>query len=179
MRSPKSTLILREDATMSRPTPQKTSQNDAIATRVMEAPPEAVWKAWTEPEFVMRWWGPEHFTSPACKLDFREGGTSLVCMRSPQGQDFYNTWTYLKIELFRRIEFLQNLADQDARPLDPAAAGLRADFPKDVRTVVTFKSVAGKTELSVSEYGFPDSQMFEFAQLGLEQCLDKMAAIFA
>jgi uncharacterized protein YndB with AHSA1/START domain len=64
------------------------------------APIELVWKAWTDPEYVMRWWGPDYFTSPSAKIDFREGGTSLVCMRAPVdfgGQDMYSTWVYQKI----------------------------------------------------------------------------------
>jgi hypothetical protein len=56
--------------------------------------------------------------------------------------------------------------------------GVRADFPGDVRTVVTFKPLGNQTELTVTEYGFPDSQMFEFAVTGLNQSLDKIAVIF-
>lgn len=65
-------------------------KKDLVVTRVFDALVDLVWKAWTDPEQVMRWWGPEGFTSPVAMIDFREGGTSLVCMRSPEGQDFYN-----------------------------------------------------------------------------------------
>jgi uncharacterized protein YndB with AHSA1/START domain len=157
---------------------QNAKKKDVLVTRVFDVPVELVWEAWTQPEHVMRWWGPKYFTSPRCKMDFREGGVSLVCMRSPDGQDFYNTWTYQKIVPLQRIEFIQNLSDQDGQPVDPVSLGLRADFPKDVRTVITFKDLGERTELSVAEYGFPDSQMFEFAELGMHQTLDKMAASF-
>ncbi len=73
---------------------QAVKKRDLIVTRVFDAPVELVWKAWTDPEYVMRWWGPDHFTSPSAKIDFREGGTSLVCMRAPEefgGQDMYST----------------------------------------------------------------------------------------
>src|SRR5215469_16246674 len=153
-------------------------KRDLVLSRLFDAPLELVWKAWTEPEHVMRWWGPNYFTSPTCELDFREGGTSLVCMRSPDGQDFYNTWTYRKIVPMQQIEFIQNLADKDGKRADPVKVGLRADFPQDVRTVITFKAVGDKTELTMTEYGFPDTQMFELAELGLHQTLDKMAASF-
>ena len=141
-----------------------------------------VWKAWTEPEYVMRWWGPNFFTCPSCAMDFREGGQALVCMRAPQdfgGQDYYNTWTYEKIVPLQRIEYIQRLSDKDRHEVDPVALGLRADFPEAVRTVIHFTARGGKTELAMTEYGFPDSQMFEMAEAGLNQCLDKMAAIFA
>jgi uncharacterized protein YndB with AHSA1/START domain len=83
---------------------------DLIVTRVFDAPIELVWKAWTNPEHIMRWWGPEGFTSPSAVIDFREGGMALVCMRAPKefgGQDMYSTWAYEKIVPMERIEFIQ------------------------------------------------------------------------
>lgn len=71
----------------------ETKTRDLVVTRVFDAPVERAWKAWSDSEHVKRWWGPEGFTSPVARMDFREGGTSLVCMRSSEGQDFYNTWT--------------------------------------------------------------------------------------
>ena len=64
---------------------------DMILTRTFDAPKARVWRAWSDAEEVMRWWGPEGFTSPMCRMDFREGGTTLVSMRSEQGWDLYNT----------------------------------------------------------------------------------------
>ena len=59
---------------------QSVKKMDLVVTRVFDAPVEAVWKAWTDAEQVKKWWGPDGFTAPVAKLDFREGGTSLVCM---------------------------------------------------------------------------------------------------
>src|SRR5512142_1486791 len=98
-------------------------KKDVLVTRVLDAPVELVWEAWTRPEHVMRWWGPSYFTSPSCKMDFREGGTTLACMRSPDGQDFYNTWHYLKIVPRERIEYVQNLSDENGQPVDPVSIG--------------------------------------------------------
>ena len=163
--------------------PSKT--RDLIVTRVFDAPIELVWKAWTDPEYVIRWWGPDHFTSPSAKMDFREGGTSLVCMRAPKevgGQDMYSTWVYQKIVPLERIEFIQNLADEDGNLVDPLTLGLPPEFPLDVRTVVTFKDLGNKrTEMTVTEYGLPTAhtELGRNAELGLNQSIDKMAAIFA
>jgi len=153
---------------------------DLVVTRVFAAPVELVWKAWTEPEYVMRWWGPDYFTSPSAKMDFREGGTSLVCMRAPEdfgGQDMYSTWVYQKIVPMERIEFIQNLADKDGNQIDPAQIGMPPEFPRDMRTVVTFKDLGnGKTEMTVTEYNVPtaDTELGKNAELGLNQSLDKM-----
>ena len=153
---------------------------DLVVTRIFSAPVDLVWKAWTEPEYVMRWWGPDHFTSPSAKMDFREGGTSLVCMRAPKdfgGQDMYSTWVYQKIVPMERIEFIQNLADKDGNQIDPAQIGMPPEFPRDMRTVVTFKDLGnGKTEMTVTEYNVPtaDTELGKNAELGLNQSLDKM-----
>jgi uncharacterized protein YndB with AHSA1/START domain len=151
---------------------------DVVITKLFDAPIERVWQAWTDPELVMRWWGPNCFTAPMAKMDFREGGTSLVCMRAPDGPDMYSTWTYQRIVPNQRIEYIHNLADPDGNKLDPVSLGF-PDLPQDVRNVITFKTVNHQTEMTVTEYGFPTGQMYNMARMGLEQCLDKMAAIFA
>jgi len=70
---------------------------ELFITRIFDAPGELLWKAWTEPESVKRWWGPKNFTSPFAKIDLRVGGTYLYCMRSPEGQDFWSTGVYREI----------------------------------------------------------------------------------
>jgi uncharacterized protein YndB with AHSA1/START domain len=168
---------------MSDNTTRNAEKKDIVVTRVFDAPVESVWKAWADPERVMRWWGPAGFTSPSAKMDFREGGTSLVCMRAPKeygGQDMYNTWAYEKIVPMQRIEFVLNFADEDGKRIDPVTLGLPPDIPQDVRHVVTFKAVGdNKTEMTVTEYGYTSDQTFDLSKAGLEQCLDKMAASFA
>lgn len=158
-------------------------KRDVVVTRVFDAPVEQVWKAWSDSEQVMRWWGPEGFTCTLAEMDFREGGTSLVCMRAPKefgGQDMYNTWTYRKIVPTERIEFIQNFADKDGNKVDPAKMGIPPGVPHEVRHVITFKALDGnRTEMTVTEYGYTSDQAHDLSRAGLEQCLDKMAASFA
>lgn len=150
-------------------------------TRIFNAPVEMVWKVWTDPELVKRWWGPKHYVSPVAKIDFREGGKSLVSMKAPNemgGQEFYSIWEYMKITPLQTIEFIQNLADEDGNKISPVTVGMPADFPLDIRTVVTFRVVGNdQTEMTVTEYAEFGS-ISNFAQLGLEQSLEKMDAIF-
>ncbi|HEY0738638.1 MAG TPA: SRPBCC domain-containing protein [Herpetosiphonaceae bacterium] len=163
--------------------PRATEQQDLVVTRVFAAPIEDVWKAWSDPEYVMQWWGPTGFTSPSAEMDFREGGTSLVCMRAPQeygGQDQYSTWTYQRIVPMERIDYIHNLADKQGNRVDPVQIGMPPDFPQDQLHSVTFKSVGQReTELTITEYSWPVGPMMEMSKLGLEQCLDKMAALLA
>ena len=156
---------------------------DVVVTRVLDAPVEEVWKAWKDPAYVMRWWGPTGFTSPSAEMDFRMGGSSLVCMRAPAeygGQDMYNTWTYTRIEPHERIEFVSNFADEDGTHLDPATMGMPPGVPHDVPHVITLKAAGeDRTEMTVTEHGYTTEQARDLSRAGMEQCLDKMAATFA
>ncbi len=65
---------------------QNSNKQDLVITRVLDIPVEWVWKGWTDPKLVPLWWGPAHYTSPRCEIDFREGGKYLFCMRAPKEQ---------------------------------------------------------------------------------------------
>ena len=158
----------------------KSARRDLIVTRLFDAPVEMVWRAWTDPQLVMRWWGPDHFISPRCELDFREGGTSLVSMRSPDGHEFYTIWTYRQIVPFERIEFVQNLANERGERIDPADVGMPPEFPRDTRTIVTFAARDAQTEMTMIQYDMPgpEVQIGKFAEIGLNQTVDKMGALF-
>ena len=152
-------------------------------TRVFDAPPEQLWKAWSTEEWVKQWWGPRGFTCPLAKMAFREGSQSLVCMRAPKewgGQDMYNTWDYRKIEPMIRIEYVVNFTDKDGNALDPATIGLPPGIPKSVPHVVTFKDLGNnKTEVTVTEFGYTSAEVVELSRSGMNQCLDKMAGALA
>jgi uncharacterized protein YndB with AHSA1/START domain len=153
---------------------------DLVVTRLIDASVEKVWQAWTDPELVKQWWGPDGFTCPLARIDFRQGGTSLVCMSSPHFGDQYSTWRYKEIVPLRRIDYIHNLADKDGNKIDPTSVGMPPDFPQDLLNSVTFKALdEGKTEITATEYGWIEGRMLELSQMGLKQCLDKMALIFA
>jgi len=157
-------------------------KKEIIITQVFDAPIELVWETFTDPELVKLWWGPDNFTCPSAKIDFMEGRTSLVCMRAPKefgGQDFYNIWTYRKIISNERIEYIQNLSDENGNIVDPTKLGMPADFPKDTETIVTLKNIGpDRTEITFKEFA-DFGQMYGQAKLGLEQCIKKMAKIFS
>jgi uncharacterized protein YndB with AHSA1/START domain len=154
-----------------------------VTTHHIDAPLSRVWQAWSDADAVMRWWGPHGFTSPVCKMDFREGGTTLVCMRAPAeygGQDMYNTWNYTKIVPQERIEFVQRFSDAEGNTIDPAAMGLPPGIPASVPHVITLKAVGdNQCELTVSEFGYANPQVVEISKAGMDQCLEKMAASLA
>ncbi len=149
-------------------------------TRTFNAPLEMVWKLWTDPELVKRWWGPKHFISPVARLDFRVGGKSFVSMKAPKemgGTEWFSIWEYRNIIPLQTIEFIQSLADSEGNKTDPAQLGMPADFPKDILTVVQFDSLSPhQTSMTVTEYAEFGS-ISNFAQIGLEQSMDKMLQI--
>jgi uncharacterized protein YndB with AHSA1/START domain/predicted enzyme related to lactoylglutathione lyase len=159
--------------------------HDLAVTRVLDAPPEQAWRAWSDGGYVMRWWGPTGFTSPSAEMDFRVGGTSLVCMRAPAeygGQDMYNSWTYTALVEPERIEFVLDFVDAAGEPLDDSSIppGVRRPVPH----VITLRPTTGgaeggvRTELTVREFGYATAEARDISRAGLEQCLDKLEAIF-
>lgn len=167
---------------MSQDAVQDVKTRDIAVTRVLNAPVETVWRVWTEPALLKRWWGPQYFTCPVAEIDFREGGVSLVSMRAPQeygGQEMFSTWTYTRIVPMERIEYIHHMADSEGNRLDPAVLNLPPDFPEEVRIVVTFVPKDSKTEMTIVHYGMPAGEMSDRAEMGYNQSLDKMAAIFA
>lgn len=162
---------------------RKSTTHDVVITRTFEAPVEEVWRAFSEPERVKRWWGPTGFTAPVAQMDFREGGRSLVAMRAPKefgGRDFYNTWSYTRIEPHARLEYVFHFTDAEGRRIGPAAAGIPPGVPDEVPHVVTFKRLGDtRTEVTIVERGYLTEQARDLSAMGMSQCFDKMAAIFA
>jgi uncharacterized protein YndB with AHSA1/START domain len=78
---------------------------ELVITRVLDAPPVLVYKAWTEPEHMVRWMGPEGFTAPSAKTDVREGGQYRAHIRSPEGKDYWFRGTYREVVENKRLVF--------------------------------------------------------------------------
>ena len=155
-----------------------TTKLNVVVKRIVDAPVELVWQAWTDPEHVMRWWGPKDYTSPLCKIDLRVGGKYLFCMRAPQeqsGQDSYTTGEYLKIVPMELLECTQSLSDRDGNPVDPAQLGMPPDFPKEMVLRVAFKPMGDMTELTVTETNWTPGQMYVYALAGMHQSMDKLS----
>lgn len=76
---------------------------DLVLTRRFEAPPAKVFRAWTDPELMKQWFAPKPWTTPHVEIDLRPGGSSLVVMRSPEGEDYPNPGIYLDVVPNRRL----------------------------------------------------------------------------
>jgi uncharacterized protein YndB with AHSA1/START domain len=153
----------------------RTAESDMTITRIFDAPRELVFKAWTEPERLMRWWGPQYFTSPVCKVDLRVGGKYLFCMRSPEGQDFWSTGVYLEIVPPERLVYTGHFADEKGNVVPASYYGIGDDFPEELVVIVTFEDQGGKTRMTLRHEGLPEGQMREMTLAGWSTSFDKRA----
>ena len=82
-----------------------TVDREITATRVFDAPRELVWKVWTEPEHIIKWWGPNGFTSTINKMEVKPGGVWQFIMHSPDGVNFENKIIYVEVEKPYRLVY--------------------------------------------------------------------------
>ena len=96
--------------------PAKDKSNEIHITRVYDAPVEAVWDAWTDPEQVAQWWGPRGFTLTTHSKDLRPGGHWAYTMHGPDGTDYPNKTLYHEVEPGRKLVY-DHGANDDRPPL--------------------------------------------------------------
>ena len=153
--------------------------HELVIVRTFNAPREAVWQAWTEPERLMLWWGPKGFTAPVCNIDLRVGGKYLNCMRSPEGQDFWSTGKYVEIDAPSRLVCTDSFADADGNVVPASHYGMGEDFPLELQITVTFEGDAGITLMTLRHLGMPPGEMSEMCRVGWSESFDKLEAILS
>src|SRR5437870_2563259 len=83
--------------------PERTSKRELVSTHVFDAPRELVWKAWTNPKLIPRWWGPRKYTTVVEKMDVRPGGTWRFVQRDAEGNEYGFHGEYREVVPFERI----------------------------------------------------------------------------
>ncbi len=116
---------------------ENTSDREIVLSRVINAPRERVWEAWTDPNQVAQWWGPKGFTNPVCKLDVRCGGGIRIDMRGPDGTIYPMTGSFREIVEPERLAFISAALDKNGKPLF------------EVLTTMTFDTQGKKTKLTL------------------------------
>src|SRR2546429_8825963 len=94
----------------------ESAQRELVISRIFDAPPRVVFKAWTEPEHLVGWWGPQGFTMPSYKMDARPGGAFRFCMRSPEGTDHWLQGVYREIVEPERLVSPRAWEDAEGKP---------------------------------------------------------------
>ncbi len=146
--------------------PESATQVDV--TRVFDAPREAVFAAFTDPEQVMQWWGPEHFDVPrdSVTIDLREGGRyDLTMVQTGSGQEFPVRQEILEVSspelLILRHEPMPDFGMLEA-----------------IDTRIEFHDEGGATRVEITS-GPYSAEMGPNAQMGWEQQLDKLAGLLS
>lgn len=156
-----------------------TSGDELVVSRLFDAPRELVWRAWTDPEHFMRWWGPAEFTAPHCTIDLRPGGAWHAAMRSPDGQDYWSKGIYREIVEPERIVSTDYFSNADGDRVEPTEYGLPPGWPAEMLITVTFEEVEGGTRLTVRQ-SVPLSLAKQVGAVeGWNGSLDKLAAHLA
>jgi uncharacterized protein YndB with AHSA1/START domain len=150
------------------------NNKELVITRIIDAPREMVWKAWTEPQFLMHWWGPKDFTAPVCRIDFRVGGKYIFCMRSPDGNDFWSTGEYKEIIPQERISCTDCFADENGNAVPASYYGMKGDFPLELLLTVAFEQNYGMTKMNLQHDGFPSGTVRDLALQSWNESLDKL-----
>ena len=162
-----------------RGTPSKAADRELVIVRVLDAPRALVWKAWTEPERLKRWWGPRTFTAPVAKIDLRVGGAFLYCMRQSDGKDIWGTGVYREIAPLKRIVYTDSFADEKGNVVPATYYGMSREFPLEMQVTVTFEDHDGKTKITLHHVGIPAGPDRDGANQGWNESLDKLAATLA
>ncbi|MCR8634828.1 SRPBCC family protein [Paenibacillus radicis (ex Xue et al. 2023)] len=135
-----------------------TGENEIISSREFDVPRELVFRAWTTPELLARWWGPKGFTNTFHEIDIRPGGTWRLTMHGPNGLDYPNLSVFVEIVPLERI-VLDHLSGHE------------------FRVTATFEDLNGRTRVTFRQL-FKDTAEFEkvkpYCVEGNEQNFDRL-----
>jgi uncharacterized protein YndB with AHSA1/START domain len=149
---------------------EETAIRPFVLSRTFGATREKLWKAWTEREELMQWFGPQGFVMSAAKMDFRPGGYFHYCLQSPDGNQMWGKFSYREIVAPERIVLVNSFSD--------AAGGVTrhpfsATWPLEMLSTFTLTEKDGKTTATVEWVPInptpEERQTFDSAHDGMRQ----------
>lgn len=153
-------------------TPPSASDLELVLTRLIDAPRSKLYRAWTDPELITQWFVPRPWTIARAELDVRPGGSNLIVMRNPEGQEFPNRGVYLEVVPDRRLVFTDAYTSAWVPSQRPFITG-----------IVTFDDEAGQTRYTarVVHWSVADREAHEKMGFheGWGQCADQLAELVA
>ncbi len=145
---------------------------ELVITRLIDAPPHKLFRAWTEPELIKQWFTPAPYTTPHAEMDVRPGGSSLVVMRDPDGNEFPNHGVFLEVIENKKIV----ATDAYTKDWEPSAKPF-------MTMILTFEEENGKTRYTarVRHWTVEDRETHE--KMGFEKgwglATDQLEALVA
>lgn len=142
-------------------------------TRFFNAPMEKVWQAWSNEELVKEWWGPEGYSAPYAKIDFRVGGKSLLAMKDPKGEVIYSGGVYKEIIPFKKIVTTDHFADKNGKIIPASEAGMPGEWPLDCLITIEFSDGnEEQVKIIINHEGIPKA-MHDDCVEGWNSSIDK------
>jgi uncharacterized protein YndB with AHSA1/START domain len=158
--------------------------NGLIIARVFDAPRDLVWKAVTEAERLMHWWGPKGFTPLMCEVDLRPGGLFRYSLRAPDGSVMWGKWVYGEIVAPESLVSVVSTTDEEGNPMRHS---MSLGQPLEMLYKMTLSERDGKTTMTISGVPFhateEERKAFEagrdFMEQGFDGTLGKLVAHLA
>ncbi len=100
------------------PVNESLADRRVVVTRTFAAPRRMVFEAWTDPEQLKAWWGPDQWDLPVCEIDLRPGGTWFYGMRGPDGMESWGKATYQEIVEAERLVYVDTFVSKDGARLE-------------------------------------------------------------
>lgn len=147
-----------------------TTDRDLVLTRLIDASPDKLFRAWTEPELMKQWFAPLPWTTPHAEVDLRPGGSSLVVMRGPDGTEFPNPGVYLEVVKNKRLV----ATDAFTQAWEPSAKPF-------MTLVLTFEDEGGKTRYTALARHWTVEDREAHEKMGFHEgwgiCTDQLEAL--
>jgi uncharacterized protein YndB with AHSA1/START domain len=147
-----------------------TEGRDLILTRMIDAPPEKVFEAWTDPALLKQWFAPLPWTTSVVENDVRAGGSSLIVMRGPDGNEFPNPGVYLEVVKNERLVF----TDAFTKAWEPSEKPF-------IVVELTFEDQGGKTKYTARVHHWTVADREAHEKMGFHEgwttCTEQLAAL--
>lgn len=130
---------------------ERTAGREWSIRRDFDAPRDLVFKVWTVPTLLARWWGPTGFTNPVCELDPRPGGAYRIVMRDPEGIEYPVKGVYREVVEPERL-VMTDIWDEHPAEWHAVLRSLReggAELSQEALNTVTFEDLGDGTRLTL------------------------------
>lgn len=146
------------------------SDRELILQRIFDAPPEKVYRAWTDPELLKQWFAPLPWTTPGAVMDVRPGGANCITMRNPEGVDYPNSGVYLEVVPNERLVFTDAYTQAWVPSLEPF-----------MTVILTFEDLGDKTRYTARVLHWSIENRKRHEEMGFHQgwgqCADQLAEL--
>jgi uncharacterized protein YndB with AHSA1/START domain len=143
---------------------------ELLLTRLIDAPREKLYRAWTDPEIMPKFFAPLPWTTPRVELDVRPGGSNLVVMADPDGNEFPNRGIYLEVVPNERLVFT-----------DAYTSAWQPSEKPFFTVVLTFAEEAGQTRYTAHLFHWTKEDCDAHEKMGFHegwsQCADQLEAL--